>query len=57
MEVGTKFKGLINGEVFEIVEITEKHNQTYYKIKHLKSNKTFEHTKRFIECLQIGILE
>lgn len=57
MRVGTKFKGQINGEVFEIVDETVKDNKTYWKVKHLKSGKTYEYDKRYIEHLLVWILE
>jgi hypothetical protein len=56
MKVGTKFRGLINNELFEVVDITETNNSTQYKIKHLKSGKVFCHSKQFVEHLQIEIL-
>lgn len=56
MKVGTKFKGLINGEIFEIVDKVEKDKKTYYKTKHLKSGKVFEYSKQYVDHLQIEIL-
>lgn len=56
MRVGTKFRGQINGEVFQIVDETVKDNKTYYKTKHLKSGKAYEYTKEYIEHLQIEII-
>ena len=56
MQVGTKFKGQINNEVFEIIEEINKGNKTYFKIKHLKSGKVYETEKRFVEHLLVEII-
>ena len=53
MNVGTKFKGQVNGELFEIVDEFVKDNKTYFKIKHLKSGKIYELEKQYIENLLI----
>ena len=33
IKVGDKFKGKINGEIFEVTKIDEKENTIYYKCK------------------------
>lgn len=56
MKVGTKFKGQINNEVFEIVKETTKGDETYFKIKHLKTGKIYELTKNYVEHLLVEII-
>lgn len=56
MTVGTKFKGQINNEIFEIIKETVKNNKTYFKIKHLKSGKVYELEKQYVEHLQVEII-
>jgi hypothetical protein len=56
LEKGTQFRGLMNGEVFEIVDVFERNKRVYYKFKHLKSGKLFEYSKQYVEHLQIEIL-
>ena len=56
MQVGTKFKGKINNEVFEIVKEITKSDETYFKIKHLKSGKVYELTKNYVEHLLVEII-
>jgi hypothetical protein len=56
MNAGTRFRGIINNEVFEVVEIYTANNKPYCKIKHLKSGKVFNHSMQFVEHLQIEIL-
>ena len=53
MKVGTKFKGQINNEVFEIIKEVVKGSKTYYKIKHLKSGKIYELEKEYIDHLLV----
>ena len=55
--VCTKFKGLINNEVFEIIGGGKADNgEEYYTVKHLKTGKIYRHSTAFIEHLQIEIL-
>lgn len=56
MQVGTKFKGQINKEVFEIVEEKTKGDETYFKIKHLRTGKIYELTKNYVEHLLVEII-
>lgn len=56
MTIGTKFKGQINGEVFEIIKEYQKGMRIYQKIKHLKSGKIYEFAKEYIEHLQVEIV-
>ena len=56
MKVGTKFKGQINNEVFEIVKETPKGKETYFKIKHLKTGKIYKLTKNYVEHLLVEII-
>lgn len=56
MTVGTKFKGQINNEIFEIIKETVKNNKTYFKIKHLKSGKVYEQEKQYVEHLLVEII-
>lgn len=56
MTIGTKIKGKINNEIFEIVNIFEENGKTYYCLKHLKSGKTFKHAKKYVEHLLIDII-
>ena len=53
MQVGTKFKGQINNEVFEIIEEINRSNKIYFKVKQLKSGNIYEHEKQFIEHLLV----
>ena len=54
-EVGTKFKGKINGNHFEIVKIETNKSGTYFNIKDLQTGKIFIHNEDFIKHLQIEL--
>ena len=56
MKIGTKIKGKINNEIFEIVNVFIENGETYYELKHLKSGKTFKHSKNYVEHLLIDII-
>lgn len=56
MKIGTKIKGKINNEIFEIVDIYVENNKTYYALNHLKTGKTYKHSKTFVEHLLIDII-
>ena len=49
--VGKKYRGIINGELFEIVGELVKDGKTYYKMKHLKTGKVYDFEKRHFEHL------
>lgn len=54
LKIGTKFKGQVNGELFEIVDEFAKDNKAFFKIKHLKSGKIYELEKQYFEHLLIN---
>lgn len=56
MTVGTKFKGQINNEVFEIIKEQQKGERVYFKVKNLKSGKVYELPKQYVEHLQVEII-
>ena len=49
--VGKKYRGIINGELFEIVGEFVKDGKTSYKMKHLKTGKVYDFGKRHLENL------
>lgn len=57
MNVGTKFKGQVNGELFEIVDEFTKDNKAFFKIKHLKNGKIYELEKQYVEHLLIDVVK
>lgn len=56
-DIGTKFKGLISKETFEIIGIKKADNgEEYYSVKHLKTGNVYSHSTSFVEHLQIELL-
>lgn len=49
LKVGTKLRGLVNNEVFKIVDIFEANNVKYYRLWHFKTGRCFECSKKHME--------
>lgn len=56
-EIGTKFRGIINGEEFEIIDLKVGSNgKEYYSVKHIKSGEITNPSTAFVEHLQIEVI-
>lgn len=56
-DIGTKFKGFIPGETFEIVGVArDRQGINYYTIKHLRTGVKYKTSVSFLEHLEIKVL-